>query len=151
MMENEKYGQPHDKSSDSQKLRSSGPLPLEMRFHLESAPIVQCRHHESMCGLAHPHRGRMSWVSSYQKMLMQGALHLEKMPQISPSQNGPPVSSSALLCEDPKAGWSCHLVLMPGALQLGEMPQISPSQNGPPVSSSALLCEDPKAGWSCHL
>src|SRR5258708_35468636 len=106
MMENEKYGQHHEKSSDSQNLRSSGHLPLEMRFHLESAPIVQCRHHESMCGLAHPHRGRMSWVSSYQKMLMQGALHLEKMPHISPSQNGPQVSPILLLCGNPKDGGS---------------------------------------------
>src|SRR6266436_978991 len=106
MMANERYGPHHDKPSDSPKLRSSGHLPLEMRFHLESAPIVQCRHHESMCGLAYPqnkHKGRMSWVSSYQKVLVPGALHLGKMPQMSPSENGPPVSSSALLCENPKA------------------------------------------------
>src|SRR5258705_331477 len=108
MMVNERYGPHHDKPSDSPKLRSSGHLPLEMRFHLESAPIVQCRHHDSMCGLAHPqnkHRGRMSGVSSYQKMLVPGALHLGKMkmPQISPSQNGPPVSSNPILCEDSKA------------------------------------------------
>src|SRR5258705_2336446 len=106
MMENKKYGPHHDNPSNSPKLRSSGHLPLEMRFHLESAPIVQCRHHESMCGLAYPqnkHKGRMSWVSSYQKVLKPGALHLGKMPQMSPSQNGPPVSSRALLSEVRKA------------------------------------------------
>src|SRR5258708_31360993 len=104
----ERSGTQHNNPSNSPNLRISVHLPLEMRFHLESAPIVQCRHHDSMCGRAHPqnkHRGRMSGVSSYQKMLVPGALHLGKMkmPQISPSQNGPPVSSSTLLCEDPKA------------------------------------------------
>src|SRR5258705_79625 len=106
MMANERYGPHHDKPSDSPKLRSSGHLPLEMRFHFESVPVVQCRHNELMCGLADPqnkHRGRMSWVSSYQEMLMPGALHLGKMPQMSLSENGPPVSSSTLLCEGPKA------------------------------------------------
>src|SRR5258708_4215668 len=131
MMGNERYGPHHDKPSDSPKLRSSGHhLPLEMKIHLESVPIVQCRHHESMQGLAYPwnkHRGRMSWVSSYQKMLMPGALHMWKMPQISPHQNGPAGSSSALLCENPKSLWTYQKMLMPGALHLGKMPQISPS------------------------
>src|SRR5258707_1343871 len=99
MMANERYGPLHDKPSDSPKSRSSGHLPLEMRFHLESAPIVQCRHHESMCGLAYPqnkHKGRMSWVSSYQQMLMPGALYLGKVPQPALNQNGLSESSDRM-------------------------------------------------------